>query len=84
MRWRHPDGRLIPPDQFIPVAEDTGLIVPLGQWVLRESCAMLARWRHEDPASAPQSISVNVSPAFTAPIVVAGAVDMFMRAYAVR
>jgi diguanylate cyclase (GGDEF)-like protein len=61
LRWQHPTLGAIAPSEFIPVAEDSGLIVPLGQWVLKEACAMLARWRHEDPASAPQSVSVNVS-----------------------
>jgi diguanylate cyclase (GGDEF)-like protein len=44
LRWRHPERGLVSPVEFIPVAEDTGLIVPLGAWVLREACARAAAW----------------------------------------
>ena len=47
VRWQKPDGTLILPDDFIPLAETTGLIVPMGEWVLREACAQLARWQVE-------------------------------------
>ncbi len=52
LRWRHPERGLIAPDQFIKIAEDTGLILPIGSWVLREVCAQLARWPNEIRISA--------------------------------
>jgi diguanylate cyclase (GGDEF)-like protein/PAS domain S-box-containing protein len=59
MRWRRGDGTFVPPDVFIPVAETTGMIVPLGQWVLRQACE--ARLALEE-AGHPLQLSVNVSP----------------------
>jgi diguanylate cyclase (GGDEF)-like protein len=56
VRWRHPTRGLIPPDQFIPLAEETGLIVPLGEWVLRRACDDATSW----PAST--KVAVNLSP----------------------
>ena len=60
VRWNHPQRGLIMPSDFIPVAEDTGLILPLGQWVLETACAQLAVWEN-DRATNELSISVNVS-----------------------
>ncbi len=47
IRWRHPEKGMIPPDQFIPLAEDTGLIVPIGEWVIRAVCQQILRWDSE-------------------------------------
>lgn len=61
MRWRHPVYGLIPPGDFIPIAEQTGLIVPLGEWILREACAQLKTWQARFPSSTPLSMNVNLS-----------------------
>jgi predicted signal transduction protein with EAL and GGDEF domain len=47
LRWRHPQRGMVPPAEFIPLAEEIGLIVPLGEWVLRQACAEAAAWPHE-------------------------------------
>ncbi|MEG4325887.1 EAL domain-containing protein [Microcoleus sp. herbarium5] len=60
IRWNHPKG-MISPDQFIPVAEETGLINPLGWWILREACNQLRRWQEELP-DLPLKLNVNFSP----------------------
>ncbi|MBT0961288.1 EAL domain-containing protein [Denitromonas iodatirespirans] len=59
VRWQDADGRLMPPDRFIPLAEDTGLIVPLGQWVLETACAQAKAWR--DAGVADLVMAVNLS-----------------------
>ncbi len=59
VRWTHPERGDIPPDQFIPIAEETGLIVPLGAWILRQACAAGRIWRDEELTEI--SIAVNVS-----------------------
>jgi len=61
VRWQHPERGLVAPAQFIAVAEETGLIVPMGWWVLRESCQQANRWQRRFPANPPLYISVNVS-----------------------
>jgi diguanylate cyclase (GGDEF)-like protein len=61
LRWRHPERGLIPPAEFIPVAEDTGLIVPIGQWVLEEACRQTHEWQKTSPSSRGLTISVNLS-----------------------
>jgi len=61
LRWNHPDLGAVSPNEFIPIAEETGLIVPIGEWVLRESCIQWARWQLQHPATAPPSINVNLS-----------------------
>ena len=59
MRWKRGDGAMVPPDVFIPVAEATGLIVPLGHWALRQACLA---WLELDRAGQAMALSVNVSP----------------------
>jgi len=59
LRWRHPELGMVPPAQFIPVAEDTGLIVPIGSWVLRTACAQNAAWQRE--GLPPVCMAVNLS-----------------------
>jgi diguanylate cyclase (GGDEF)-like protein len=61
LRWRHPELGTVSPNTFIPVAEQSGMILPLGRWVLREACLAAAAWPR-DPSGAPLLISVNVSP----------------------
>lgn len=61
IRWDHPQHGYISPLKFIPVAEDTGLIVEIGQWVLREACQQLKVWQEQFPSDPPLSISVNLS-----------------------
>jgi diguanylate cyclase (GGDEF)-like protein len=60
IRWRHPIRGLVPPAHFIPLAEATGLILPMGEWVLRTACRQLVTWR-ADPRTAGLTLSVNVS-----------------------
>ncbi len=60
MRWNHPTRGLVPPGEFIPVCEDTGLIVPFTLWILDESCRQLAEWNREYPET-PLMMSVNLS-----------------------
>ncbi len=60
LRWTHPQLGFVSPAQFIPVAEESGLILPIGRWVLETACAQLARWQ-TDPLLRNLSIAVNVS-----------------------
>lgn len=59
LRWSHPQRGMVPPDEFIPVAEQNGLIVEIGDWVLREACAQVRRWR--DAGVSAWQVAVNVS-----------------------
>ncbi|HYE72989.1 MAG TPA: EAL domain-containing protein, partial [Blastocatellia bacterium] len=61
VRWRHPQEGLVAPADFIPIAEETGLIVPLGQWILQEACQQLRRWQDQFPFDPPLMISINLS-----------------------
>ena len=60
IRWNHPAHGMLPPIKFIPLAEESGLIVPIGEWVLREACCQAAAWA-EDPALADIVVAVNLS-----------------------
>ncbi|TYC99989.1 EAL domain-containing protein [Arthrobacter echini] len=79
LRWRHPRHGLVSPCQFIPIAEETGLIVPIGTWVLAQALAQAQRWRTEVPGASGFRIAVNLSarqltdPALCASV--AGAID---------
>ncbi|MFL5885067.1 MAG: putative bifunctional diguanylate cyclase/phosphodiesterase [Thermoleophilaceae bacterium] len=61
VRWMHPQRGLVPPGDFIAISEETGLVLPIGAWVLREACRQAAVWQAEIPLEAPLTISVNLS-----------------------
>jgi diguanylate cyclase (GGDEF)-like protein len=60
-RWQHPEKGLIPPDKFIPIAEESGLIFMLGSWVLHQACAQLVSWIKEYKLDKPPTIAINLS-----------------------
>jgi len=60
-RWEHPTRGLVLPLDFLPLAEETGLILPLGQWTLEEACRQARAWQKQFPSSAPLTVSVNLS-----------------------
>lgn len=60
-RWKHPTMGSISPSEFIPIAEESGLIVAVGQWVLEKACRAMIEWRARDPHNAPAMVSVNLS-----------------------
>ncbi|MBI4277292.1 MAG: EAL domain-containing protein [Armatimonadetes bacterium] len=62
VRWRHPAFGLMTPGEFIPLAEETGLILPLGRWVLAEACRQVRAWQARHPDDPPLVVSVNLSP----------------------
>ncbi len=62
VRWNHPERGCLPPMEFIPVAEETGAIQQIGQWVLREACSQLREWQDRFPRAKPLTVSVNLSP----------------------
>jgi EAL domain-containing protein (putative c-di-GMP-specific phosphodiesterase class I) len=62
VRWQHPTRGLLPPSEFIAIAEESGLIIPLGRYVMAEACQQVARWQREFPTEPPLQISVNLSP----------------------
>jgi diguanylate cyclase (GGDEF)-like protein/PAS domain S-box-containing protein len=61
IRWQHPERGLVSPSDFIPLAEDTGFIVPLGDWVLQQACSQMRQWQIQYPSAIPLTIHVNVS-----------------------
>jgi len=61
LRWQHPEQGLLAPDKFIEIAESTGLIVPIGRWVLDTACEQIRVWQSKFPSHPPLGISVNVS-----------------------
>jgi diguanylate cyclase (GGDEF)-like protein len=61
VRWRHPGRGLIYPAEFIPIAEETGLIIAIDRWVLHEACRQMRQWRSRLPPSSPMTIAVNFS-----------------------
>ncbi len=62
LRWNHPDRGYIPPGEFIPVAEDSGLILPIGEWVLKTACKYIKQFRNDGLLSSTGHIAVNISP----------------------
>jgi diguanylate cyclase (GGDEF)-like protein/PAS domain S-box-containing protein len=61
VRWRHPQRGLLSPQQFIPLAEESGAILPIGKWILRQACQQAVRWTEQFPGQSGWTISVNVS-----------------------
>jgi len=80
VRWQHPERGLIPPAEFLPIAEETGLIVPIGRWVLESACRQVRAWQMASPDRQPaMSVSVNVA---AAQLVLPGFVDTVREALA--
>jgi EAL domain-containing protein (putative c-di-GMP-specific phosphodiesterase class I) len=61
LRWQHPQRGLLKPAAFMPLAEETDLIVPIGRWVLEEACGQAKRWEEERPLASPMKMEINVS-----------------------
>ena len=61
VRWQHPERGLVAPSEFIPIAEETGLIVPLGAWILEEACRQMHEWHTQHPTNRPLTMNVNLS-----------------------
>jgi diguanylate cyclase (GGDEF)-like protein/PAS domain S-box-containing protein len=61
VRWQHPDQGMVSPIKFVPIAEETGLIIPIGHWVLKEACQQMKLWQDCFPQDPPLTISVNLS-----------------------
>ncbi len=61
IRWQHPERGLIQPSYFIPLAEEMGMIVDIGRWVLRTACRQFVEWTRVSPSAAPRNVSINLS-----------------------
>jgi diguanylate cyclase (GGDEF)-like protein/PAS domain S-box-containing protein len=61
VRWQHPKRGLVPPSKFIDIAEDTGLIIPLGEWILKQACRQFSTWQSEFPSATSLKMSVNLA-----------------------
>jgi diguanylate cyclase (GGDEF)-like protein len=61
LRWQHPDWGLTKPDSILPIAEESGVVVAIGRWVVAEACQQLRQWRREKGTAAPGEVTVNVS-----------------------
>ena len=59
LRWPHPERGAISPDEFVPIAEETGLIIPIGQWVLREACRQVKRWSETAVGAVPAAVNIS-------------------------
>jgi predicted signal transduction protein with EAL and GGDEF domain len=60
LRWQHPEIGMVPPSDFIPIAEETGLVLPLGEWVIHEVCQQMASWARDGLQTVPVSVNVSV------------------------
>lgn len=79
IRWQHPQHGLLLPSVFVPLAEETGLVVPLGRWVLEEACRQMAEWRKRFPDRPELGVSVNLSGRQLAEPDLAGEVESVIR-----
>ena len=61
LRWQHPQRGLLTAGEFLPVAEETEIILPISEWILREVCAQITKWQQEFPSDPPLSVSVNLT-----------------------
>jgi diguanylate cyclase (GGDEF)-like protein/PAS domain S-box-containing protein len=61
LRWQHPERGLLKPSAFVPLAEETDLIAPIGRWVLEEACQQAKRWEEEHPLASPMTMEINLS-----------------------